>query len=384
MTVKEQQLQQEIQKQQQEIKQLSDQAVYYRTLVEAIPLPFVISHVESGLILFANQPFAALTRFSPERLNNLLATELYDDPAERQKMVTALKKTGTLANYELQVKRSDGTFLWVSTFAKIFEMDGNSLMLTIIQDITSRRQAEADRQRLIAELEAKNEELEQFTYRVSHDLKSPLITIRSFLGLLERDLAKQDEERVGRDMERIHAAANHMVDLLDNLLALSRIGRLTGPLEEISFAQLVDEALEQVAGQLREHDIHIHIGPNLPMIYGDRARLVDVLQNLLDNAIKFMGQQTDPSIEIDADQQNDTVIYYVRDNGIGINPVYYEKIFGIFERLDASTPGTGLGLALVKRIVDVHNGRIWVESEGDGKGTTFYFTLPASPHSMYH
>ena len=114
----------------------------------------------------------------------------------------------------------------------------------------------------------------------------------------------------------------------------------------------------------------------MPSVYGDRLRLLEVYQNLIDNAVKFMGDQTSPRIEIGAQQHDGEVVCFVRDNGIGIASEYHEKVFGLFERLDTVIDGTGIGLALVKRIVEVHGGRIWVESEGEGRGTTFWFTLP--------
>jgi signal transduction histidine kinase len=139
----------------------------------------------------------------------------------------------------------------------------------------------------------------------------------------------------------------------------------------------VRETLELVHGQITARGIHVSVDPNLPMVYGDRPRLTEVLQNLLDNAAKFMGDQAEPRIEIGCQrQESDMPILYVRDNGIGISAQHHDRVFGLFNKLDPKTDGTGIGLALVKRIIDVHGGRIWVESEA-GKGSTFFFTLPS-------
>jgi len=228
---------------------------------------------------------------------------------------------------------------------------------------------------LVAELEKKNAELERFTYTVSHDLKSPLITIRGFLGYLEKDAINGNFERLKSDIERISQAAKKMQLLLEELLELSRVGRLINEPEAIPFEAIVQDALEKVQGQLSSNTVKVEVGSNLPDVYGDRIRLVEVLQNLLDNAAKFMGDQTNPIIEIGVRQEEGENIFFVKDNGLGIEPQFQEKVFGLFDKLDPNSEGTGIGLALVKRIVEVHGGRIWVESAA-GIGSTFYFTLP--------
>jgi chemotaxis family two-component system sensor kinase Cph1 len=138
--------------------------------------------------------------------------------------------------------------------------------------------------------------------------------------------------------------------------------------------------MEVVEGQIQARGVAIQVQPNLPMVYGDRQRLMEVLQNLLDNAIKYMGEQEKPLVEIGMQESHESgnFVFFVRDNGIGIAPEYHERIFGLFNKLDARSDSTGIGLALVKRIIEFHGGRIWVESEL-GKGSTFLFTLPASP-----
>ena len=242
-------------------------------------------------------------------------------------------------------------------------------------EIAERKQAEAEREALIAELEAKNAELERFTYSVSHDLKSPLITIGGFVGFLEKDALTGDQEQIKADVAHINDAVGKMQQLLDELLELSRIGRQMNPPEATSFEAIVREAVELAHGRIEMHDAQVEIAPDLPTVYGDRARLVEVVQNLVDNACKFIGEQPQPHIEIGARQDEAEMVFYVRDNGIGIEPQYHYKIFGLFEKLDPTSDGTGVGLALVKRIVETHGGRIWVESEGIGQGSTFCFTL---------
>jgi PAS domain S-box-containing protein len=251
-----------------------------------------------------------------------------------------------------------------------------------VRDITERKNFEAEQDRLINELETKNEELEQFAYTVSHDLKSPLITIKGFLGLVDQGIRTGKNEAVLSDLERIKTAAEKMGRLLDELLDLSRVGRLVNPSENTPFEDLVQEAVELVSGQIMEAGVQVEINDNLPSIYGDRQRLVEVVQNLLENAIKFMGDQAEPRIEIGALMGAGHVTYYVADNGQGIDPQHQEKIFGLFDKLDRDTSGTGVGLALVKRIVETHHGWVWVESDGVGRGATFYFMLPVKPAEL--
>jgi signal transduction histidine kinase len=148
------------------------------------------------------------------------------------------------------------------------------------------------------------------------------------------------------------------------------------PPSEVPMADVVNEALEIMSGRLVKSGVEVSLAPNLPDLNGDRPRLQEVFQNLIENALKFMGDQQHPRIEIGFRPQGEETVLVVKDNGIGIDPLFHEKVFGLFDKLDTKTEGTGIGLALVKRIVEVHGGRIWVESEGLGHGSTFCFTLP--------
>jgi signal transduction histidine kinase len=235
-----------------------------------------------------------------------------------------------------------------------------------------------DREALIRELEAKNAELERFAYTVSHDLKSPLITIRGFLDYVERDAREGNFERLWADLERIAEAANRMQALLRDLLELSRVGRLVNPPEDVPLEEVVREAVELVQGQLDARGVEVRIAPGLPVVRADRARLLEVVQNLVDNAAKFSGDAPRPAIEIGTRADGDQRVFFVRDNGMGIAPEHHQRVFRLFEKLDPGRGGTGVGLALSKRIVEHHGGRIWVESDGPGAGSTFCFTLPGA------
>jgi PAS domain S-box-containing protein len=352
-----------------------------RAIFESINDGITITDLQ-GSITELNQAAINLHGFEHrEELKGHSAFELIakqDHPAAMENMQLTLSHgTSGLLVYKL-LKKSGKEFDGELNAVLIKDEAGNPAgFVALTRDITPRKQAEAEREALIRKLEEKNTELENFTYTVSHDLKAPLITVGGFLGYLEEDVRAGDAEKVKQDIERINDAIKKMNRLLDELLELSRIGRLMNPPENIPFEEIVQEALEKVQGRLSGGKIRVKVGSGFPTVIGDRIRLVEVVQNLLDNAAKFMGEQSKPRIEIGQQgEEYGKPIFFVKDNGIGIAPEYHELIFGLFQRLDPGTKGTGIGLAIVKRIVEFHGGRIWVESEGIGKGTTMCFTLP--------
>ena len=236
----------------------------------------------------------------------------------------------------------------------------------------------AERKKRISQLEASNAELERFTYTVSHDLRSPLVTIKGFLGMLIKDLQEGRQDKIEDDFQRIANAADKMLVLLSDLLELSWIGRIINPPEEVDLAQVIREAIETLDTHLRSRKVVVNSPLHMPIVYGDRVRLREVFENLIGNAAKYTGDQPNPMIEIGTKDEENEVVIFVKDNGMGIEPQYQKKVFGLFDKLNPNSDGTGIGLALIKRIIETHGGRIWVESEGLGKGSTFCFTIPDS------
>ncbi len=234
------------------------------------------------------------------------------------------------------------------------------------------------RQRLIDELEQKNTELERFTYTVSHELKTPLVTVNGFLGLLERDIAAGNISRIRGDIDKINRAVETMSRQLDDLLELSRVGRIVNPSQRFSPSDLCHEVLALIDGPVEQCGARIDIAPALPLVLADRVRVGEVIRNLVENAIKFHQGPEVPEVAIEAAPNDGRVEIRVCDNGPGIDPQYRDKVFELFDRLDDSVPGTGIGLALARRIVELHGGRIWIETPKNGQGSCFCFTLPAA------
>ena len=233
-----------------------------------------------------------------------------------------------------------------------------------------------ERQELINQLDAKNADLERFTYAVSHDLKSPLLTAKWFLDYLKDDIASGNEKRVQTDLQRMNDAMDIMQKRVGGILEIARAGWLSGTDEVIDLNELVAEAVELVHGRISQRGITVRVQEDLSQIRGNRSRLLDVFQNLIDNAAKFMGDVVDPKIEIGQQgMEGENPVFFVKDNGMGIAPEQHERVFGIFNKLNPTAEGTGIGLSLVKKTIEAHGGRVWVESEM-GKGSTFYFTLP--------
>ena len=332
-----------------------------------------IAIVHEGRILDANEQLGTMYGTSRAALLGHSVTELI--APESRELVQSRIEQQLGGAYEHLARRLDGSVFPVEVRARSVLLDGRTLRITAIRDMTARKRVDVERERLINELTARNAEMEQFTYTVSHDLKSPLVTINGFLGALERDLHEGDSERVQSDLSRIRSASAKMSALLDNLLELSRIGRIGGAFQPVAMSAVAREAEELVAGFLSKGNVQLAIASNLPVVHGDRGRLVQVLQNLFENAAKYMGSQPQPKVELGAREEGDDCVFFVRDNGIGVDPKYSERIFGLFEKLDPRSAGTGIGLALVRRIIEFHGGRIWVESDGR-TGSTFLFRLP--------
>ena len=236
--------------------------------------------------------------------------------------------------------------------------------------------SEANLRKQAAELQARNAELDSFAYATSHDLKAPLVSLQGMAGLLAEECAAQLGEDGKHYLDRITATVAEMGTLIGNVLTLSKVGREDTPPELVSLDEVADVVIEQIADPLRAHGVKVTRGA-LGEVHAYRSEIEQVLSNLIGNALKYLGTPEAPQIEIGKLERDGSVEYYVRDNGIGIDPAYHAKIFEPFQRLkELQVEGSGVGLAIVKKIVDGAGGKIRVES-AKGAGATFFFTWPS-------
>ena len=294
---------------------------------------------------------------------------------------------GTPYDLELQLKNTAGEILWVRTIGRIENKDGKVVrVLGNIADITERKRAEAEIHQLNAELElrvvqrtaeliAANKELEAFSYSVSHDLRAPLRAIDGFSHILLEDFAAQLPAESKRYLDLIRANTQQMGELVDDLLAFSRLSRQPLNKQTVAPADIVHRALADLHSEQEGRQVEIVVG-DLPVCEGDPALLKQVFVNLLANALKFTRTRDVAHIEVGSAEMDGVRVYFVRDNGVGFDMQYIGKLFGVFQRLHRAEDyeGTGVGLAIVQRIVNRHGGRAWAEAEVD-RGATFYFTI---------
>ncbi len=228
-----------------------------------------------------------------------------------------------------------------------------------------------------SEIERRNKELDDFTYVVSHDLKEPLISIEGFSRILQSDYNDVIQPEGKEYFESIVGATTRMKGLIDDLLLLSRVSRPSESFKNIVVKQILDDITTDMEFTIKQKKVKLIIPENLPVVYGNETQLKIVFRNLIGNAVKF-NDKAEPSVEIGFhNTENNSYLFFVRDNGIGIDREFYGKIFVIFQRLHRREQyeGSGAGLAIVKKIIESHKGSIWVESEL-GKGSTFFFTIP--------
>lgn len=348
----------------------------FRHAIAEAPFPIMI-YAEDGEILSLNRTWAELTGYT---LTEIPTIAIWEEKAYGLHS-PADAGEGARTLYELEQRQEEGEscitckdgsqLIWDFSSSSLGSLpDGRHMVMSMAADVTVREKTEK-------ELRAKNVELERFTYTVSHDLKSPLITIQSYSGMIKQDIKSGNDERALSDLTRIEGAAAKMTALLNDLLKLSRAGKVMNPPSPIDMNQLIKNVLAQLAGPIDAKEIKVMISPDLPETIGDYERVAEIFQNLIENASKYMGEQTAPCIKIGAQRDEKEITFFIQDNGIGIDPRFHENIFGLFHKLAPHSEGTGVGLALVKRIVEVQGGRVWVESTGAGQGSTFFLTLPA-------
>jgi PAS domain S-box-containing protein len=312
---------------------------------------------------------------SREQFMALHPSEIYWDESQRTIVSDAIVAKGFI-DEEVKYNTLKGNLIWCHIYAvKRIDADGQIYFDATIEDITERKRAEAELATASANLEKSNKELEQFAYVASHDLQEPLRMVSSYTQLLAQKYEGQLDDKAKKYIAYAVDGAIRMQRLINDLLTYSRISTQGKPSELIDSHSVLGEALRNLAATIEENRAVI-TNEDLPTVRADESQLMLVFQNIIANAIKFRGEEI-PRVHISVNQQGRDWVFSVKDNGIGIDPRYSERLFVIFQRLHTKEeyPGTGIGLAVCKRIVERHGGRIWFESEL-GKGTTFFFTIP--------
>ncbi len=353
----------------------------YRAFFELALVGIAQVDPATGRLLQVNARFCEITGYSREELLRITVRELthpLDRKTDWEAFTRMLRGETPEYNAEKRYIRKDGRLIWVHVVARaVRDPQGRPLRTVgIIMDITERKQAEQERERLIAELERSNRELQQFAYVASHDLQEPLRTVSSYAELLALKFRGKLGPTADKYISFVVDGTNRMSDLINDLLTYSRVATRGHAFEPVDMKEIVKQVLDKLKSVIRENSAAVTADP-LPEVSGDQTQLVQLIQNLITNAIKFRKKEVPPRIHISAEFRGDQWVFSVRDNGIGIEPRFHDRIFVIFQRLytRAEYPGTGVGLAICKRIVERHGGRTWLKSK-EGEGSVFYFSLP--------
>jgi PAS domain S-box-containing protein len=346
----------------------------YSILVESSLTGIYIDQDEK--IVFANSRFAEMYGYSRQELMGIESWKLVH-PEDRaltdQRRAKRLKGEDVPSEYHARGLMKSGKTIWVARRNARIEYHGRAAILGNVVDITERVQAEQNIRKM-------NEELKNFVRVVSHDLKTPIISIQGVASRLLQKYGQKLDDKGVVYVNQIRASAGRMEALVTDLLELSQLGSVVSVFRVVSSDEIVKEVASELEERFKGKGIQLIVSEDLPSIYCDRERIYQVFENLLVNAVKFIGNTTNPRIEVGYEDRGAFHQFYVRDNGIGIDPKYHAKIFEMFERLKEveDEKGTGLGLAIVDRIVTSHGGKVWVDSE-KAKGSTFYFTLQKAP-----
>ena len=362
---------------------------YDRSLIEASLDPLVTIGPD-GKITDVNAATEKITGHSREELIGTDFMHYFSEPEKAKAGYQQVFQDGFVHDYALEVRDRDGHLTPVLYNASIYRDEAGQVIgvFAAARDITERKRAEEEvrtlnaelEQRVVqrtAQLEAANKELEAFSYSVSHDLRAPLRAIDGFSRVILEDYVGELDDEGKRVLNIIRSNTQKMGQLIDDLLSFSRLGRQDISPSDIRMAELAKGVFEEIKPPANERNLQFNM-KTLPIAHGDRSMMKQVFANLLSNAIKFTRPKEMATIEIGGTNDGVENVYYVKDNGVGFDMQYVNKLFGVFQRLHSAEEfdGTGVGLAIVQRIIHRHGGRVWAEGKVDG-GATFYFSLPA-------
>jgi signal transduction histidine kinase len=353
---------------------------YAESIVETVREPLMVLDADLK-VLSANRSFYNTFKVIPgETIGNFiydLGSRQWDIPRLRILLEDILPKNTKFDNFEVEHNFPIiGHKIMLLNACRIYRKDiGTQMVLLAIEDITERKRSEKELKKLSEELARSNADLKDFAYVASHDLKKPLQSIEGFVKLLARRYRGKLDDKADEFLEYIIDGAQRMQELIKDLLEYSQVGAKGKKLKSIDCSFVVGKAIGNLQTAIEESNAVVTYD-ELPTITANTSQMISLFQNLIDNAIKFRSEEA-PRIHISAERKGKEWIFSIRDNGIGMDPNDSGRIFEMFQRLHGSTeyPGTGMGLAICKKIIERHGGRIWVESES-GKGSTFYFTMP--------
>lgn len=373
-------------------KELGRSELKYKKLYDGMMDGFVITTIE-GKILEFNNAFTSMLMYDDDdelkskNINDLTPAKWHDE--EKRIFENQVFGSGYSETYEKEMIKKDGSIFPVElrTYLIVNEKNEKEGMWAIIKDITERKKIELMTQKLNEELEQRvkertsqlkilNQELEAFSYSVSHDLRTPLRIISGYSKILFEEYANELSDDAKTLLEGITKNTNNMSCLIDDLLEFSKLNRKEVALTEINFEKIFKEVFNEIPGSAIKDKVKINIS-KLPVVKGDKALLKQVAANFISNAVKFSSKVENPEINVSANIENGMAVFCIKDNGVGFDMNYSGKLFGVFQRLHKQNEyeGTGVGLAIVKRIINRHGGKVWAESELNN-GSSFYFSLP--------
>jgi PAS domain S-box-containing protein len=361
------------------VRELEEERRRFRRLVQSDIIGIIVVDLE-GAVLEANDHFLRLVG---RRREDVASGRLRWDAitpdewrAADRRALEALRSSGFAPSWEKEFLRADGTRVPVLVGVALLDEHRG---ICYVLDIGERKRSEETLALYAAELARSNRDLEAFAYVASHDLQQPLRTVASFTELIAQRYGDRLDPAGRELLGFVVGGVERMSLLIEGLLVVSRVGTRGQPPRPVDFERLLEEAVADLGARLDRAGAVVTHGP-LPTLPGDATQLGQLLRNLLDNAVKFRRLDVPPRVRVEAARDGESWSFRVSDNGLGIEPQYFERIFVIFQRLHLQEeyPGTGIGLAVCRRIVERHGGRIWVESDA-GAGSTFCFTLPSSP-----
>jgi PAS domain S-box-containing protein len=356
------------------IQQLRESEDKFEKAFKASSAGITITRISDSKYVDVNDAFLGMIGFERDEVINHTSAELgiIVNIERREEVLKEVRDRGSVRLMEMTIRRKSGEHMDILASIETIVHQGEKFAINIINDITSLKKTQQ-------KLETVNKELEAFSYSVSHDLRSPLRSIIGYTEVIREDYADTLNEEVKKHLLTIRNNASKMGRLIDDLLEFSKLGKQELLKTAFDTRAVVDKNIQELTPP--SSDVVFEVGDLLPS-WGNLAMINQVWLNLISNAIKYSSKREQPTIQIGSYQAGRENVFYIKDNGAGFNMAFSAKLFGVFHRLHKASefPGTGVGLALVKRIVEKHGGRVWAEGV-EGEGASFYFTLPVNEQS---